>query len=76
MSRTQVRVVLILVAFILVMAAILSGILTYWVGAEDLPPPTPEPGGTGRIPMGPWRPVALDLAALRSPFAVGQAGPQ
>ena len=71
MSRTQVRVVLILIALILVLAAILSGILTYWVGAEALPAPTPGPGEAGRISVGSGRPVALHLVSLRSPCAVG-----
>ena len=71
MSRTRVRVVLILIAFILVMAAILSGILTYWVGAEDLPAPTPEPGESDHTPAGSGQPVALDRRLPRSPFAAG-----
>ena len=50
MSRTQVRVILILIAFILIVAAILSGILTYWVGAESLPASTPEGGDAGQTP--------------------------
>ena len=71
MSRTRVRVVLILIAFILVMAASLSGILTYWVDAEDLPAPTPETGESGHMPAGSGQPVALDRSSSRSPFAVG-----
>ena len=68
MSRTRVRIVLILIAFILVMAAILSGILTYWVGAQALPAPTSEPGEAGRIPAGSWRPVAVELSSPGRPF--------
>jgi hypothetical protein len=49
MSRTRLRVVLILLALILVMATILSGILTYWVGAVESPAPTPEDGEAGRV---------------------------
>ena len=71
MSRTQVRMVLILIAFILVMAAILFGILTYWVGAEELPASTPEDGGAGLVPVGCWQPEALVLPLLRSAEAVG-----
>ena len=71
MSRTQVRVVLILIAFILVMAAVLFGILTYWVGAEDLPASAPEGGKAGSILIGSRQREALVLPSLRSPFAVG-----
>ena len=71
MTRTQVRVVLILIAFILVMAAVLFGILTYWVGAEDLPASAPQGTGAGLIPMGYQQPEALALPSLWSPFAVG-----
>ena len=42
MSRTKLRIVLILLALILVMATILSGLLTYWVGAA-----TPPASGSG-----------------------------
>jgi hypothetical protein len=63
--------VLILIAFILVMAAILFGILTYWVGAEELPASTPEGGGAGLVPMGSWQREALLPASLRSPLAIG-----
>ena len=48
MSRTKLRVVLILVVLILVIAAILSGILTYWVGAEGPPALTPQDGEAGQ----------------------------
>ena len=72
MSRTRVRVVLILIAIILVMAAILFGILTYWVGAEDLPAATPETGEAGRIPKGARQPEVPALSTLPSPFAMGQ----
>ena len=75
MSRAQVRIVLILIAFILVIAAVLFGILTYWVGAEGLPTFTPEPGATGRFPLGSWRFVALDLPWLRIAFAVDSGDP-
>jgi hypothetical protein len=60
MSRTRLRVVLILLALILVMATILSGILTYWVGAVESPAPTPEDGEAGRVLL------IADLASERS----------
>jgi flagellar basal body-associated protein FliL len=37
LPRTKLRIVLILLALILVMATILSGLLTYWVGSEKSP---------------------------------------
>ena len=71
MSRTQVRIILILIALILVLAAILSGILTYWVGAEGVPIATPEPGKTGRHQERAWQPEASDLLWLQSPYSGG-----
>jgi flagellar basal body-associated protein FliL len=37
MSRAKLRLVLILLALILVIATVLSGLLTYWVGAATAP---------------------------------------
>ena len=71
MSRTRVRIVLILIAFILIVAAILSGVLTYWVGAGGVPASTPEPGEADRCPVASWQAIALHLPSLRSPFTVG-----
>ncbi len=42
MSRTQMRIVLILLALILVAATILSGLLTWWASAAG--PQEPVPG--------------------------------
>ncbi len=81
MSRTQVRVILILIAFILIVAAILSGILTYWVGAESLPDSTPEdrdagqtPPAAGRFLLGSRHPGRLVSLSLQSPIPVGWGG--
>ncbi len=41
MSRTQIRIVLILLALILVVATILSGLLTWWAGAAGSQEPVP-----------------------------------
>ena len=49
MSRTRPRVVLILLVLILVVASILSSLLTYWVGASDVPTGTPSDGEAGGI---------------------------
>ena len=71
MSRTQVRVVLILIALILVMAAILSGVLTYWGSAGGLPTSAPEDGEAGRMLMGSWQRGALVLPVLLGHFGFG-----
>ena len=71
MSRTKVRIILILIAFILIMAAALSGILTYWAGAEAVPTSTPATGEAGRIPVGTWQPQALAVPSLQELFAIG-----
>jgi hypothetical protein len=81
MSRTQLRVVLILVALILVVASVLFGILTYWVGAEGLPASTPEDGEAGqellaadRMPERAWQPEYPRFHPLQTPFVAGQGG--
>jgi len=81
MSRTQLRVVLILVALILVVASVLFGILTYWVGAEGLPASTPEDGeaeqvllAVDRMPKGAWQPESPRFQPLQTPFVPGRGG--
>ena len=81
MSRTQLRVVLILVALILVVASVLFGILTYWVGAEGLPPSTPEDGEAGQvllvaysIPKVARQPEYPRFHPLQTPFVPGRGG--
>ena len=49
MTRTRLRVVFILLVLILVVASILSGLLTYWAGASDVPTSTPSNGEAGGI---------------------------
>jgi hypothetical protein len=41
MSRTRFRIVLILLVLILLMASAVFGVLTYWLGVEDVPAPAP-----------------------------------
>ena len=78
MSRTQVRIVLILIAFILVMAAILFGILTYWVGADGSLPSTPEGNGVlqallaaGCPQIRSWQPQRTEVHATPGYFVAG-----
>jgi len=49
MSRTKLRIVLILLALILVMATVLSGLLTYWVGAATPPASGSRDGEAGQM---------------------------
>jgi len=59
MSRNRPRVVLILLVLILVVTSILASLLTYWVGASDVPTGTPSNGEAGGIlPTGEQRSTA------------------
>jgi len=81
MSRTQLRVVLILIVLILVVASILSGILTYWVGAEGSPASTPQDGETGQVLLaadraskGSCQPEYPSYQPSQTPFVLGRGG--
>ena len=50
MSRTQIRIVLILLALILVAATILSGLLTWWASSAESQQPLPAGRETVGLP--------------------------
>jgi len=78
MSRTRLRIVLILLALILVVASILSGLLTRWVGALGSPASNPEDGEAGqpllasrRTLRGTLQPGCPAYQPLPGPFVAG-----
>lgn len=73
LPRAKLRVVLILLALILVMATILSGLLTYWVGPETSPASDSSEGEAGQnfpfVHCIPKRCCQFEVVAYQSPQA-------
>ena len=69
MSRTRLRIVLILLALILVVTSILSGLLTRWAEAVHPPKSTPDDGEAGQ-------PVFVSVRILRQSAQPGGQRPK